>query len=176
MSKNPQCVWAQRDALVYFTIQQVDLTDEKVEIDFEGGKINFSAGEYALDLELFAALKTEGSKWVNTGREVQFLLMKEKEEWWDRLTKAPSKNYRFIKTDFNKWKDEDEQDEDTSGPGNFGAGGMDFGSMMGGMGGGMPGMGGMGGAGGMDMAKLQEMMASMGGGAGGMPGMGGEEE
>merc|ERR1711871_813469 len=163
MSKNPQCVWAQRDALVYFTIQQVDLTDEKVEIDFEGGKINFSAGEYALDLELFAALKTEGSKWVNTGREVQFLLMKEKEEWWDRLTKAPSKNYRFIKTGFNKWKDEDEQDEDTSGPGNFGAGGMDLGSM-GGMGGGMPGMEGM------DMAKMMEQMQGMGG----MPG--GDEE
>merc|ERR1740130_220125 len=140
MSKNPQCVWAQRDDLVYFTVQQIDLKDEKV------------------DIELFDGLKTEGSKWNNTGREIQFLLMKNEEKWWDRLTKAPTKNYKFIKTDFNKWKDEDEQEEDTQGPGNFGAGGMDFGNMMGGGGGGgMPG--GMGGMGGMP------------GGMGGMPGM-----
>merc|ERR1712072_706118 len=164
MSKNPQCVWAQRDDLVYFTIKQVDLKDEKVDIDFEGGNINFTAGEYALDLKLFGALKTEGSKWNNTGREVQFLLMKAEEKWWDRLTEAPSKDYRFIKTDFDKWKDEDEQEEDTQGPGNFGAGGMDFSQMMGGMG----GMGGMPGMEGMDMAKMMEQM-------GGMGAMGGDE-
>merc|ERR1711924_111015 len=53
MSKNPQCVWAQRDDLVYFTIQQTDLTDENVGINFEDGVINFTAGDYALkDLEV----------------------------------------------------------------------------------------------------------------------------
>merc|ERR1712216_987195 len=155
MSKSPQCVWAQRDDLVYFTIKQVDIKDENVDVDFDGGKIQFAGGDYALDLELFEALKPDGSKWNNTGREIQFLLMKKEDKWWDRLTKAPSKDYRFIKTDFDKWKDEDEQDEDTSGPGNIGAGGQDFSSMMGGMGG-------------MDMAKMMEQM-------GGMGGMGGDD-
>ncbi len=42
-------------------------------------------------LQLFEALTTEGSKWNNTGREVQFLLMKKEAKWWDRLTKLPSK-------------------------------------------------------------------------------------
>merc|ERR1712146_405614 len=79
--------------------------------------------------------------------------MKKDAKWWDRLTKEPSKNFRFIKTDFDKWKE-----EDTAGPGNFGAGGMDFSSMMGGMGGGMPGMEGM------DMSKMMESMGGMGGG------------
>merc|ERR1712194_829334 len=146
MSKNPQCVWAQRDDLVYFTVQQIDLKDEKVDIDFEAGKIVFSAGDYALDIELFDGLKTEGSKWNNTGREIQFLLR----------------------------KNEDEQEEDTQGPGNFGAGGMDFGSMMGGGGGGgMPGgMGGMpggmgGGMEGMDMEAMMKQMQGMGGMPGG---------
>merc|ERR1711865_662529 len=161
MSKNPQCVWAQRDDLVYFTVQQIDLKDEKVDIDFEAGKIVFSAGDYAIDIELFDGLKTEGSKWNNTGREIQFLLMKNEEKWWDRLTKAPTKNYKFIKTD-------------------FGVGGMDFGNMMGGGGGGgmpggmggMPGgMGGMPGMEGMDMEAMMKQMQGMGG----MPGMGGDD-
>eukprot|EP00657_Telonema_sp_P-1_P001432 TRINITY_DN135_c0_g1_i2.p3 TRINITY_DN135_c0_g1~~TRINITY_DN135_c0_g1_i2.p3 ORF type:complete len:187 (+),score=71.70 TRINITY_DN135_c0_g1_i2:227-787(+) len=169
MSKNLQCVWAQRDDLVYFTIQQCDLKDEKVDIDFEAGKINFQSGEYALELEFFAPLKKEGSVWNNTGREVQLLLMKAEPGWWDRLTKDTVKR-KNIKTDFNKWKDEDEQDEDTTGPGSFAGadgGGMDFGSMMGG-GGGMPGMEGM------DMAKMMEQMGGMGG-MGGMDGMPGGE-
>merc|ERR1712194_394727 len=174
MSKNPQCVWAQRDDLVYFTVQQIDLKDEKVDIDFEAGKIVFSAGDYALDLELFDALSTEGSKWNNTGREVQFLLMKKEAKWWDRLTKAPSKNFRNIKTDFDKWKDEDEQEEDTQGPGNFGAGGMGVGGGMPGGMGGMPGMGGMGGMPGMEGMDMEAMMKQMGG-MGGMAGMGGDD-
>ena len=127
-------------------MQQIDLKDEKVDIDFEAGKIVFSAGDYAIDIEvrfstnthaplasstlsdvihntlasiidlscspkcytlslaggsdcpelvcvqLFDGLKTEGSKWNNTGREIQFLLMKNEEKWWDRLTKAPTKS------------------------------------------------------------------------------------
>ena len=136
-----------RSTQVYFTVQQIDLKDEKVDIDFEAGKIVFSAGDYAIDIEvrfrtnthapllsstlsdvihntvectidllllpkcytlslvkgsdsligfvsvqLFDGLKTEGSKWNNTGREIQFLLMKNEEKWWDRLTKAPSKS------------------------------------------------------------------------------------
>jgi hypothetical protein len=95
-------------------------------------------------------------------------------EYWPRLTKEkPNRNW--IKTDFSKWVDEDEQDGeeeiDTAG-----MGGMDMASMMGGGGmGGMPGMGGMGGMpgmgggpGGMDMASL---LGGMGGGAGGAGGM-----
>jgi len=61
----------------------------------------------------------------------------------------------FVKTDFGKWVDEDEQDGEPVKPDED----MDPMGGMGGMGG-MPGMGGMGGMPGM-------------GGMGGMPGMGG---
>jgi len=84
-------------------------------------------------------------------------------EYWPRLTKDKLKS-PYIKTDFSKWVDEDEQegsasttlDDDGDQGGMGGMGGMPG---MGGMGG-MPGMGGMGGMPGM-------------GGMGGMPGMGG---
>jgi hypothetical protein len=71
------------------------------------------------------------------------------------LTKEKIRN-AFIKTDFSKWVDEDEQDGAAAEPD---TGDDDMMSAMGGMGG-MPGMGGMGGMPGM-------------GGMGGMPGMGG---
>ena len=50
-------------AQVYFTIKQVDLKDEKVDIDFEGGNINFTAGEYALDLKVIAAAPRPSAHW-----------------------------------------------------------------------------------------------------------------
>ncbi len=90
-----------------------------------------------------------------TSRSLSLLLRKKEKqaEYWPRLTKEKVRN-AFIKTDFSKWVDEDEQDGDNAVvEDDFDMGGM------GGMGG-MPGMGGMGGMPGM-------------GGMGGMPGLGG---
>ena len=74
-------------------------------------------------------------------------------EYWPRLTKEKVKS-SYIKTDFSKWVDEDEQettetslDDDNDFGGMGGMGGMPGMGGMGGMGG-MPGMGGMGGMGG----------------------------
>ena len=84
-----------------------------------------------------------------------------KEEYWPRLTKDKSKLH-FLKTDFDKWVDEDEQDavndEDVmGGMGGMGGadggfGGIDF-SKLGGGAGGMPDMSALGGAGGDDMVS-----------------------
>ncbi|CAD6634285.1 BJ4_G0006330.mRNA.1.CDS.1 [Saccharomyces cerevisiae] len=87
-------------------------------------------------------------------------------EYWPRLTKEKVK-YPYIKTDFDKWVDEDEQDE-VEAEGNDAAQGMDFSQMMGGAGGagGMDFskmMGGAGGAGSPDMAQLQQLLAQSGG-------------
>ena len=82
------------------------------------------------------------------------------QEYWPRLTKDKVKS-PYIKTDFSKWVDEDEQESTSTALDDD----MNFGGM-GGMGGGMPGMGGMGGMGGG--------MPGMGGmgGMGGIPGLG----
>jgi len=106
---------------------------------------------YHVELEFFAEVDPAESKTAHTARDVAFVLRKKeaKEEYWPRLTKDKAKLH-FLKTDFDRWVDEDEQegqaDED----------------LMAGMGG-MPGMGGDGGFGGIDFSKL--------GGAGGMPDM-----
>ena len=83
-------------------------------------------------------------------------------EYWPRLTKEKVKN-AFIKTDFSKWVDEDEQDGVPVADEDFDMGGMGgMGGMpgMGGMGG-MPGMGGMGGMpGGMDFESVSILLST----------------
>lgn len=88
-----------------------------------------------------------------TGRDLLLIIRKKnlRAEYWPRLTKERL-NRNWIKTDFTRWADEDEQEE-IAGEIETGDG-----DMVGGMGGGMPG--------GMDMASLMGGMG--GGGAGGM--------
>jgi len=40
-----------------------------------------------------------------------YLVKKEESKWWSRLVKQEGRTPVFIKVDWNKWVDEDEQDE-----------------------------------------------------------------
>jgi hypothetical protein len=188
----PTCLWAQTKEAVYVTVDVPDVTDEKISVDANVLKFSAKSGgkQYECEMELFEAINADESKYEVRGRNVFFSLKRveseeEKEEvYWPRLLKDKNLQKRFVKCDWNRWVDEDEDeganDVDTSGMqgmGGGGGGGMDMAAMqqmMAGMGGGggMPGMPGMpgggGGGGGMDMAAMQKMMAQMGGGGAGM--------
>ncbi|KAL0950607.1 hypothetical protein HGRIS_007398 [Hohenbuehelia grisea] len=202
MASHPEILWAQRSSateeaknIVYLTINLPDINESTLEYDLQPTKLTFKtkAGsaateikDYAFSIDLFAEVDPEHSaKRLNT-RDLSLVLRKKeaKAEFWPRLTANKLKT-PFIKTDFSKWVDEDEQDgeekideDDMMGgmggmPGMGGMGGMPGMGAMGGMGG-MPGMGGMGGdMGGMDFEK---MMAAMGGGAGAGAGAADEPE
>ncbi|OLN92205.1 Protein wos2 [Colletotrichum chlorophyti] len=162
----PEVLWAQRSSssdasknFVYLTISVPDVPASDLKLDLKptglsfAGKSNTLKRDYAVDLEFFAEIDPAESKINHTAKNVELKLQKKelKEEYWPRLLKE-SKKVHFLKTDFDKWVDEDEQDE---------AGEEDF-SQFGGMGG-MPGMGGAGGDfGGIDFSKL---------GGGGGPGL-----
>ncbi|KAF8252634.1 HSP20-like chaperone [Wilcoxina mikolae CBS 423.85] len=177
----PEVLWAQRsDAddekknVVYLTITAPDIPKESLQLELTPTKLSFSGEnktrKYAVELELYAEIDEKLSTTHHSGRGVEFVLRKKevKAEFWPRLSKEPKK-LQFIKTDFDKWVDEDEQEEAEDLPNMGGMGGM--GDMdMGGMGGGgldfAKMMGGMGGAGGMGDMDMDSMMAGMGGGAG----------
>ncbi|KAI4096918.1 MAG: hypothetical protein LQ348_003719 [Seirophora lacunosa] len=174
----PEATWAQRSSasdpeknFIYLTIAAPDV--KKIDLDLKPTGLTFNGTSetkettYHLELEFYAEIDTENSKTHHTSRDVLLVLRKKelKEEYWPRLLKE-SKKVHFLKTDFDKWVDEDEQE---------GAPVDDMMGGMGGMGGGMPGMEGMGGMGGMggdggfggiDFSKLG------GGAGGGMPDMG----
>ncbi|GAA5946646.1 hypothetical protein JCM3775_001132 [Rhodotorula graminis] len=202
----PEILWAQRSSdtepernVVFLTINAPEL-DPDYHLSVEGNQLTFrgkthqvdnSRGtastiepkEYECHLTLFADA-TERSRALS-GKSLQVVLQKRdaKQEYWPRLVADKGRNNR-IRSNFDLWRDEDEQEDEEDdkadqfggmgGMGGAPGGGMPpgMGGMgdMGGMMGGMGGMGGAGGPGGMDFAS---MMQGMGGGAGGAGGAGG---
>lgn len=44
-------------------------------------------------------------------RSIVYLIKKEESKWWNRLLKQEGKTPVFVKVDWDRWVDEDEQDE-----------------------------------------------------------------
>jgi hypothetical protein len=122
---------------------------------------------YKVDISFFKKVDAKDSTYKVLPRNIQMHIMKNKDdsdEFWPRLLQDKALEKNQVKIDWDRYVDEDEEDEgfDTSAL----EGGMGMGGMPPGMMGGMPGMGGMGGMpGGMDMEALMKQM-------GGMEGMG----
>jgi len=173
MAATPEVLWAQRSNktepeknFIYLTISVPDVQPANLKLNLTSSSLAFSGHsdslkrDYQVQLEFYDEIDTDNSKINHTAKNVEIVLRKKelKEEFWPRLLKD-AKKVHFLKTDFDKWVDEDEQDEAPED---------DLGGM-GGMGG-MPGMGDMssmmGGAGGdfggIDFSKLGG--AGMGGG------------
>jgi prostaglandin-E synthase len=185
--------WAQRSDSLYITIALPDVKDETIELTDTELQFKGKSGDkdYEVNIKFFQKVDSADSTYKVLPRSVQMHVMKEKksdddksdddETFWPRLLEDKLLEKNQVKIDWDRYVDEDEEEEgfDTSNleGGNAMAGGMPPG--MGGMGGmppgmegmmgGMPGMGGMGGMPGMEgMGGMPGM-----GGAGGMPGMGG---
>ncbi|XP_073054245.1 uncharacterized protein OsI_027940-like isoform X2 [Primulina eburnea] len=155
MSRHPEVKWAEREDKVYLTVQLADAKNPKVNLDPEG-VFTFSASAgtddnlYELKLDLLDKVNVEESK-INIGvRSIFCVIEKTEAKWWNKLLRGGEKTPHYVKVDWDKWVDED---DDSGGPADLDMGGMDFSKFgdMGGMGGlgGMGGMGGMGGLGGM---------------------------
>lgn len=136
MSRHPEIKWAQRVDKVYVTVQLPDSKNAKVDLTPDG-VFTFSATAgaenhlYELNLPLFDKVNVEESK-INVGvRSIFCVVQKAEEEWWKRLLKAEGKPPHYVKVDWDKWVDED---EDAGPGGDLDLGGMDF-SQFGGMGG-----------------------------------------
>lgn len=133
----PRVLWAQRHDRVYLTIEVFGVKEETINLtanslEFTGIRSEDNA-KFAVHLEFFDAIDPEESKKSISGRNVAFILMKEKDDqpYWPRLVKD-TKKMHYIAIDFAKWCDEDEEGEKGAEDlGNFGGmgggmGGMDF--------------------------------------------------
>ncbi|KAJ5558818.1 hypothetical protein N7535_009301 [Penicillium sp. DV-2018c] len=178
----PEVTWAQRSSdsepernYLYVNIKAADVPKSEATLSITEKNVTFKGPSkkgvtYSVSLDLFAEIDPENSKVNHSDREVELVLRKKelKTEFWPRLLESKQKMH-FLKTDFDKWVDEDEQDEageddyannfgggfggeDPAGAG--GLGNIDFSKL-----GGMPGMGGAG------MPDLSAL-AGMAGGAG----------
>lgn len=125
----PRVLWAQRHDRVYLTIEIFGVKDEKISLsanslEFSGTRSEDNAN-FAVHLEFFDAIVSEQSQKSITGRNVAFILIKEKDDqpYWPRLIKD-TKKMHYIAVDFAKWCDEDEEGgddgKDFGGMGDFG--------------------------------------------------------
>jgi hypothetical protein len=149
----PEVLWAQRSSnvdadknFVYLTINVPDVPAGNIKLDLKPTGLTFEGRSdtlkktYFVELEFFAEIDPAESKTNHTARDVEMKLRKKElgETYWPRLLKE-AKRMHFLKTDFDKWVDEDEQNEAPE---------EDFGANFGGPGG-PGGPGGMGGLPGM---------------------------
>ncbi|RKF76683.1 Protein wos2 [Golovinomyces cichoracearum] len=165
MTAIPEILWAQRSSStestknsITLTISVPDVVSKDCKIEIETKSIAFSGyssslkRQYSFELELYDEIIPENCTIIKNPKEILLRLVKKelKQEYWPRLTKE-KKKFGFIKTDFDRWVDEDEQDQPQEEDSAF-SGGM----------GGMPGMddvssmmgSGGGDFGGIDFSKL----------------------
>ena len=91
---------------------------------------------YHVELEFFKNVDTDAkeSKWAVGKRNIHFFIMKKdkEDEFWPRLLKCKNLEKTNVKTDWDKYVDEDEEDEDSGFDMSAlsGAGGFDINQMM----------------------------------------------
>lgn len=169
----PQVLWAQRssetDADENYLLITISVPDcENPSVKIESDSLDFSSKskghvgdeathQYHLHIDFFKEITPDKTLHKIANGQHYFLKIYKKElglEYWPRLTKEKVK-YPYIKTDFNKWVDEDDQ-QDAPPPAGF-----DMNDMM------------MNGNPDMEALKQQLAQGAGGMGAGGMGGAGG---
>ncbi|KAI4348480.1 hypothetical protein L6164_009201 [Bauhinia variegata] len=80
MSRQPEVLWAQRSDKVYLTIALPDTKD-------------------------VSSCKTKAGL-----RNILCLIQKEQKGWWKRLLKSEEKPAPYLKVDWNRWCDEDDEE------------------------------------------------------------------
>jgi hypothetical protein len=137
LSSTTAVLWAQRSSnvdpeknFIYLTISVPDVPTANLKLDLKPTGLTFEGRSdtlkktYHVELEFYAEIDPEASKVNHTARDVEMKLRKKElgEAYWPRLLKDTKKAH-FLKTDFDKWVDEDEQNEAADDDfGNFGGG------------------------------------------------------
>ncbi|KAF4397118.1 hypothetical protein CsatB_027656 [Cannabis sativa] len=114
MSRHPEVLWAQRSDKVYLTVALPDAKDINVKCEPQG-LFSFSAlgaqGEpFHFTLTLYGTILPEGCKTKPGLRNIICSIQKEQKGWWKRLLKTEEKPAPYLKVDWNKWCDEDEEE------------------------------------------------------------------
>ena len=97
-----------------------DAQDVKVKLDPDG-KFYFSATAgaekipYEVDFDLYDKIDVNESKTRATSRNICYLVKKANNKWWSRLLKQGGKPPVFLTVDWDKWVDEDEEQDNRFG-------------------------------------------------------------
>ncbi|XP_066596097.1 prostaglandin E synthase 3 [Prorops nasuta] len=111
----PPVLWAQRKDILFVTICLEECKDHVIKIEPE--KIYFQGvggtekKKYEVTINLYKEIDPDKSIQNLRGRSFELVLSKKEDgPYWPRLTKE--KKAHWLKSDFNKWKDEDDSDDE----------------------------------------------------------------
>lgn len=112
----PPVQWAQRKQVVFMTIMLEDCKAPTIKLEADKlyfrGKGGTDQKDYEVTLNFFKDISPEDSKHVVRDRIIEFVLKKKEDApFWTRLLKE-DKKFHWLKVDFNKWRDEDDSDEE----------------------------------------------------------------
>ncbi|KAL1314299.1 hypothetical protein HN51_041090 [Arachis hypogaea] len=114
MSHHPEVLWAQRSDKVYLTVALPDAKDVSVKCE-PHGLFTFSAsgaqGEsYSFTLELYGPIAPERCRTKAGLRNILCYVQKAEKGWWKRLLKSEEKPAPYLKVDWHRWCDEDDEE------------------------------------------------------------------
>ncbi|GER45761.1 HSP20-like chaperones superfamily protein [Striga asiatica] len=117
MSRQPEVLWAQRSDKVYLTVSLPDAKDISVKCEPEG-QFTFAAvganGEpFSFTLQLYDNIAPQGCRTKTGLRNILCSIQKEQKGWWKRLLKSEEKPAPYIKVDWNKWCDKDDEESES---------------------------------------------------------------
>ena len=122
MSLFPKVKWAQNSKYIFLNISETDLKNIEFEIKID--QFIFSAEKenkkYYFELNFLNEIENQDFTKKINDNSCNFILNKKKSEWWDFLVKE--KNLLNLEIDWNKWKYENESDDelyDYNIPNNF---------------------------------------------------------
>nr|CAH8845422.1 unnamed protein product [Trichobilharzia regenti] len=115
----PPVLWAQRNDCLYITISLTDIKNKTIDIKDQSLEFKANAGkdkqtDYEVKLDFYAPVCTEDPKISASGREVVLCIKKKEPGSWPRLLSQKAK-CPWLKTDFSRWKDEDDSEPDMDG-------------------------------------------------------------
>lgn len=112
----PAVIWAQRNDRLYVTINVEDCKNAVVNFNEKGLSFSGKGGaehlDYELVLEFYKKINPKESKFAVLSRHIPMVIKKEDGgPYWPRLITGTNKVH-WLKTDFEKWRDEDDSDVD----------------------------------------------------------------
>ncbi|KAL9263591.1 Co-chaperone protein p23-2-like protein [Drosera capensis] len=109
-----EVLWAQHSNKVYLTIALPDAKDVSVKCEPQGlfcfSGTGVQGDKYDCKLELYGQIVPEGCKTTIRLRNILCSVQKVQKGWWKRLLKSEEKPPAYIKVDWNKWCDEDDEE------------------------------------------------------------------
>lgn len=114
MNNNPSILWAQDRTHLFITIEIHNFKNQEIVFSNNNIKLDGSSGDrvYEIVIDLHSEIETEESDWSIKQNKVELNVKKSKNIYWQKLTKNKQNN---IKIDWQRWRDEDEEEEENVG-------------------------------------------------------------